>query len=89
MADILYNKEGTPLLAYGNSYQANTTGTPAEKLKKTAQPQNPYENYLYVGDIKIANWGNANDFPTVADGIITSVGVLNTGLKFTRNFTIV
>src|SRR5665648_909187 len=37
---------------------------------------------------QVSAWGPNNDFPTIADGIINSVGVLNTGLKFTRNFTL-
>ena len=88
MAEILFNKQGVPLMAYGKSYQASTTGVPAEKLKKLSQPKNPYDPYQYVAGIKIANWGIANDFPTKADLIIAGVGVLNSGLKFTRNFTI-
>ncbi len=88
MADILFNKQGVPLLAYGKSYQANTSGAPAEKPKKTAQPKDFYENYFMCGNIKMSAWAGANDFPTKADAIINSVGVLNTGLKFTRNFTI-
>jgi len=88
MADILFNNAGVPLIAYGKSYQASTTGTPSEKPKNVLQPKYPDEEYLIVGDIKIAVWGNNNDFPSMADQVISSVGVLNTGLKFTRNFTL-
>jgi len=88
MADILFNKTGVPLIAYGASYQATTTGTPAERLKKTAQPKNPDEDKFLVGGIWVSDWNGNNDFPTIADNIINSVGVLNTGLKFTRNFTL-
>ena len=88
MADILFNREGVPLLAYGKSYMANTTGTPADKPKNVQQPKYPLDDYTSVGDIKISSWGPNNDFPTKADAIIGSVGVLNTGLKFTRNFTL-
>jgi len=38
MADILFNKSGVPLIAYGKSYQATTTGTPAEKPKNHPLP---------------------------------------------------
>ena len=41
MANILYNKSGDPLMVYLKSYQANTTGTPAEgyEIKSiTAEP---------------------------------------------------
>jgi hypothetical protein len=88
MAEILFNKAGVPLIAYGKSYQATTTGAPVDKLKKTSQPKDPNEDYLTVGDVKLASWGSANNFPTQADTLIKSVGVLNTGLKFTRNFTL-
>jgi len=88
MSDILFSKEGVPLIAYGKSYQASTTGVPADKPKNTSQPKNPLEDYLNVGSIKVSAWGPNNDFPTIANGIINSVGVLNTGLKFTRNFTL-
>jgi len=88
MADILFNKTGVPLMAYGSSFHATTTGTPAERLKKTAQPKNPDEDKFLVGGIWVSDWSGNNDFPTIADNIINSVGVLNTGLKFTRNFTL-
>ena len=88
MAEILYSKNGTPLIAYGNTYHAITSGTPAEKIKKSAQPKDPDEDKFLVGNYWIADWSGANNFPTVADEIINSVGVLNTGLKFTRNFTL-
>jgi len=88
MADILFNNAGVPLIAYGKSYHASTTGTPSDKPKNVLQPKYPDEEYLIVGDTKIAVWGNNNDFPSMADQVISSVGVLNTGLKFTRNFTL-
>jgi len=88
MADILFNNAGVPLIAYGKSYQATTSGTPSDKPKNVLQPKYPDEEYLIVGDTKIAVWGNNNDFPSMADQVISSVGVLNTGLKFTRNFTL-
>jgi len=88
MADILFNNAGVPLIAYGKSYQSTTSGTPSDKPKNVLQPKYPDEEYLIVGDTKIAVWGNNNDFPSMADQVISSVGVLNTGLKFTRNFTL-
>ena len=88
MADVLFNNAGVPLIAYGKSYQATTTGTPLEKPKNVVQPKYPDEEYLMIADTKIAVWGNNNDFPSMADQVISSVGVLNTGLKFTRNFTL-
>ena len=69
MADILFNKSGVPLIAYGKSYQATTAGTPAEKPKNTSQPKNPDEDKLTVGNIQVSAWGTANDFPKKADEI--------------------
>ena len=61
MANILYNKSGDPLMVYSKSYQANTTGTPTEKLKNTAQPKNPLEDFTagksFVYVIR-DSWGN-------------------------------
>jgi hypothetical protein len=89
MAEILFNKAGVPLIAYGKSYQAATTGTSVpEKPKMPAQPKDPLELRYNVAGYEVSAWGASNTFPTMADTIINSVGVLNTGLKFTRNFTI-
>jgi hypothetical protein len=90
MAEILFNKEGTPLVAYGKSYMGVTKGAPTEQPKKLASPK-PAGTDLdktRVGDIEIASWGPDNLWPTKADEIINKVGVLNTGLRFTRNFTL-
>lgn len=90
MAEILFNKSGVPLLATGKSYMGKTIGVPATQPKTTASPK-PAATDLdktRVGDIEIASWGPNNDWPTKADEIINKVGVLNTGLRFTRNFTL-
>lgn len=90
MADILFNSEGTPMLASGKSYLGKTTGTPDRKSKLTLSPK-PAEINLdktTVGNIKIACWGSSNTWPSNADDVISKVGTLNTGLRFTRNFTI-
>lgn len=77
-------------MASGRSFMGVTTGAPAERNKKTASPK-PSGSDLdktKVGEYSIASWGPANDWPTRADEIISKVGVLNTGLRFTRNFTL-
>ena len=48
MADILFNKSGVPLIAYGKSYQATTTGTPAEKPKNHSLPDTDAGKNLWV-----------------------------------------
>ncbi len=90
MADILFNKQGVPLLASGRSYLGATTGVPADRPKSTASPK-PAKSDLdktTVGNYEIARWGPNNDWPKKADDIISKVGTLNTGLRFTRNFTL-
>jgi len=90
MAEILWNKQGDPLMVSGRSYMGVTKGGPTEAPKKLASPK-PADSDLdknRVGDLEIASWGPDNLWPTKADEIIGKVGVLNTGLRFTRNFTL-
>ena len=90
MAEVLFNKEGVPLLASGKSYLGTTTGVPVERPKSTSSPK-PAKADLdqtTVGDYDVASWGPINNWPKIADDIISKVGVLNTGLRFTRNFTL-
>lgn len=90
MAEILFNTKGDPLLISAKSYMASTSGVPADKLKKLSSPMPARINLdkTMVAGIEIADWGSGNNWPTKADQIISKVGVLNTGLRFTRNFTL-
>lgn len=89
MAEIQYNNDGVPLMAYGsNGMFATTTGAPATKPKKLLTPKNPGQDEITIGNLAIADWGKGNKFPTDADATIKSVSVLNSGLKFIRNFTV-
>jgi len=54
MADILFNKSGVPLIAYGISYQATTIGTPAEKPKNHPLPDPDAGKNLRITDKKKA-----------------------------------
>ena len=88
--ELLFNKDGVPLLASGKSYMAVTKGAPGEKPKKTSEPK-PTGTDLdktTVDQQEYASWGAGNDFPKTALATIDKVGVLNTGLRFTRNFTL-
>lgn len=89
MAEVLYNRSGVPLIGYGSrGVYINTTGAPDSKPKTLVMPQQVDPEKTSVVNIEISNWGSNNDFPSKADEIINGVGVLNSGLKFTRNFTI-
>ena len=87
MSNIQFNNKGVPLMAYGTNAFVSTTGTPSIK-PKIATPQDPDKDKTMVSNIYISDWGTGNTFPTTADATINKVGVLNSGLKFIRNFTI-
>jgi hypothetical protein len=90
MAEILYNRAGTPLMVSGKSYLGNTTGVPGEIPKTMASPKPARADFdkVTIGGVELCCWGPSNDWPKKADDIIGKVGVLNTGLRFTRNFTL-
>lgn len=97
MATIEYNATGTPLMGYGKKGTfITTTGAPKAKAAtgtdkkptKIAEPKNDDPDKTTAGDIEISDWGVGNKFPSDADTIIGSVPVLNSGLKFIRNFTL-
>jgi hypothetical protein len=90
MAEILFNNAGVPLMVTAKSYMGETKGVPADRPKNTSSPK-PSGTDLdktTVENIEIASWGASNDWPKKADEIINKVGTLNTGLRFTRNFTL-
>jgi hypothetical protein len=95
MATILFSKNGTPLIISGKSFFGATNGTPQgisveEKtaLIKVVDTKLDQDFTGLEGDRKLISWGSNNDFPQWAEKIITSTSVLNSGLKFIRNFTL-
>ena len=87
MTKILFNNQGAPLLAFGDRYFASTSGAPAKRPDVSKQLEKQDDKVTVDGQT-IVSWGASNDFPTKANELIRSVGVLNTGLKFIRNFTL-
>lgn len=87
MAKVLSNKDGVPLIAYGRSYILDTTG--ASVTNKPGTRSLTYtDEKITLGNMEISPWGDENDFPQKADETIRKTGVLNSGLKFIRNFTV-
>lgn len=90
--DILYDKNGTPLVMNATKAFLETTGKPSdyeERKKKILAPYSisktetiPYKKY------QVMNWGKDNNFPTLAAEQISTTSVLNTGLRFLRTLTI-
>ena len=89
MANVQFNKSGVPLMGYGSrGLYMSTMGAPEEKPKKVETPQQADPDKTSLEKYYISDWGTGNNFPIFADKIINSVSVLNSGLKFIRNFTI-
>ncbi len=112
MSEVIFNKQGVPLIAYGSKSLITTTGAPKSKgkidtkrtitvkgkhatIKKTGDERPDVSEQLEIiedkesaGTHEVAAWSSTNNFPQRANTIISSVGVLNTGLKFIRNFTL-
>lgn len=84
MTKILFNEQGTPLMAYCKTFFATTTGVPANpKLKKNLIVEE-LDDTVIVGSHKVSPWGDGNDFPTIALDTIGKTGVLNSGLSISE-----
>lgn len=90
MIDILYNKEGTPLLMQSTSLFA-TTVSDKESVKERSRALFPYDDdrrdYIYLDDKRVVAWGQDNMFPQLAVDTVRTTTVLNTGLKFLMRLT--
>lgn len=91
--EILFNEKGAPLMMSATTAFLESVGLPKMTAKRDERSKAlfPYNdsrhNYLQVGSHKIVAWGGNNDFPNVAVSTVRNTTVLNTGLKFIRNFT--
>lgn len=90
--DILYNKEGTPLMMTSQQMFVQSMGGPSNEeiaRKNILNPRDMTENkFISVDKYQVIPWGDGNDFPQLANKQISTTSVLNTGLKFLRNLTI-
>lgn len=87
--EVLFDKSGSPLLAYGSSAIIKTTTVPSSsRSAKDPIVTNPIKPLTFsqeLGGFQISPWGSNNNFPQTADDLIGKIGVLNSGLKFVRN----
>lgn len=83
---ILTSKDGTPLMAFGKTFFATTTGAP-DPVKSSKQIEK-VDDTVRVGDYECCSWGGNNDFPKVAAELIGKTGVLSTGLRFLHRVVI-
>ena len=72
--DIIFNKEGTPLLATAKTAFVSTSGS--AKIFEPAENEFTYHKTSYVA------WGGNNRRPDDADEVIRSTGVLSTALNY-------
>jgi hypothetical protein len=84
---MLVNKAGVPLAVFGDRYFAVTKGGPIMKPDVIEQTT-IIEDKVTADKYTVAAWGVNNDFPQTSNAVISAIGVLNTGLKFIRNFTL-
>ena len=96
---ILYNKKGVPLSAFGTKAYYTTKGSPAkdkitpqqtQEIKlPVSRPANDDPDVTEITGVSVALWGGTNNkFPDDAIDTIRKIAVLNTGLRFVRNFTL-
>jgi len=88
--EILFNNDGSPLLGFGNKagVEMITKGGPQLKRPDVSKQIEHQQDKITLEGNTIVPWGSDNNFPGKANEMIRSVGVLNTGLKFMRNFTL-
>ena len=89
--EIMFNKEGTPMMMY-SAYMWADTFTDAKASEERRRALFPYSDgrhdSVFVGKDRVVAWGADNDWPTRATEIIRSTTVLNTGLRFLRQLTL-
>ncbi len=89
--EIIYNREGTPLMMQSSFLFADTISD-KDAMENRRRALFPYDkdhrDYIYVGDRRVVAWGPDNEFPYKAIRTVRDTTVLNTGLKFLWRLTI-
>lgn len=89
---ILFNKEGTPVMMTSTAAFVESVGRNENAEKKNRDFIAPFDwkrlHTIAFDGHKVAAWGSDNSFPQRAAETIQGTSVLNTGLKFLRSLTI-
>lgn len=91
--DILFNKNGTPVMMTSMTAFVESVGRESNKSEsKRREFIAPFDwkklRTIAFGDLKVVAWGKGNAFPQRAAETVQGTSVLNTGLKFLRSLTI-
>ena len=91
MSEVLFNSDGAPAMAFGNGFRLSTVGSGSGKKQEEVKPvrtSEKNENKVTVDKFNVWSWGESNDYPTTADGLIEKTGVLRSALKYRMNLTL-
>ena len=92
MSEVLYLNDGTPAMGFGKGFRISTVGKSSGSGKseevKPVRTKEKNENKVTVEKHTIWPWGDGNNYPTIADGLIEKTGVLRAGLKYRMNLTL-
>lgn len=90
--DILFNKQGLPLMMSSHIGLFENEGKPSDYKQRLRDVLAPFDinrtNTVVYRDYQVMSWGPENRFPHMAAEQISTTSVLNTGLKFLRSLTI-
>lgn len=88
--DILFNKEGTPLMMQSELafYDTKLDRSTADQRRRVLFPyDDTRHDFIEVAGQRVLAWGRDNLFPVLAAKTVSDTTVLNTGLRFLRNLT--
>lgn len=88
--DILFNKEGVPLMMQSELafYDTKLDRQTADERRRVLFPyDDTRHDFIEVAGQRVLSWGRDNLFPWHAAETVRNTTVLNTGLRFLRNLT--
>ena len=91
--EILFNKNGTPVMMTSETAFVESVGREANKERGKRRGEiAPFDwkklHTIVFDKYQVVSWGRGNAFPQKAAETIQGTSVLNTGLKFLRSLTI-
>ena len=81
MSDILYNKEGDPMMVSGRTYLAVSSSNVSKRTNSKEKSEDIKDTFK-IGEQEFVSWGASNAKPDELNKIIKETGVLKTGLSY-------